>query len=69
MAELISTSDIHKEDTTTTTTTPHSKNDRYWSLVNRHELVGCKKAHGEKAMAWVVLLTVGVFRSYGLIDR
>ena len=35
---------------------PHSQNDRYWSPVNRHELVECKKAHGEKATAWVSII-------------
>ena len=30
---------------------PRYQNDRYWSPVNR--LVECKKANGEKAMAWV----------------
>ena len=50
----------------------HSQNDRYWPPVNGHELVECKKTHGEKAKAheWA-LLTVGVFRClvYGLMDR
>ena len=32
---------------------PHSQNDRYWAPVHRHEVVECKKAHGEKMMAWV----------------
>ena len=35
---------------------PHSQNDIYWSPFNRHELVECKKAHGEKAMAWVGII-------------
>ena len=35
---------------------PHIQNDRYWSTVNRHELVECKKAHCEKAMAWVDII-------------
>ena len=35
---------------------PHSQNDRYWSPVNRHVLVECKKAHGEKAMAWLGII-------------
>ena len=34
----------------------HSQNDRYWSPVNRHELVECKKAHCEKAIAWVGII-------------
>ena len=32
---------------------PNCHNDRYWAPANRHELVECKKAHGEKVMAWV----------------
>ena len=31
----------------------HSENDRYWAPANPHEVVECKKAHGEKIMAWV----------------
>ena len=31
-------------------------NERYWSPVNRHESVECKKAHGETAMAWVGII-------------
>ena len=38
---------------------PHSQNDIYWSPVNRHELVECKKAHGENAMAWVGIIDGG----------
>ena len=30
--------------------------DRYWSPVNRYELVESRKAHGEKAMAWVSII-------------
>ena len=32
---------------------PHSQNDRYWAPANPHEVVECKKAQGEKIMAWV----------------
>ena len=35
---------------------PRSQNDRYWSPVNRQELVECKKAQGEKVMAWVGII-------------
>ena len=31
-------------------------NDRYWSPVNRHEFVECKKAHGEETMASVGII-------------
>lgn len=32
---------------------PNKKNDVFWSPVNPHEVVECKKAHGKKVMAWV----------------
>ena len=35
---------------------PHSKNDGYWSPVNNHEIVECKKSHGAKVMAWVGII-------------
>ena len=34
----------------------NSQNDRYWSPVNRYELLECKKAHCKKAMAWVGII-------------
>jgi len=32
---------------------PHLQNDRYWAPANLHEVAECKKAQGEKIMAWV----------------